>query len=354
MPIVFDNIIFSLQKSGGGSRVWANIIQRHLRRPDAIILERSDAMSNVYRKEFKIPATYQDHRLPLPVGRYCNFQQNFFDSGRYIFHSSYFRVNTSRQCINITTVHDMVYEKFISGPGAWLHKRQKKHALRNSDVIVCISEHTKQDLLEFYPFCAEKHLLVIPNGVDRDTFAARHTSGSIPPARPYFLYIGHRAYLKGFHLVLDALDRIEPDFECVVVGSSFTEIENDLIAQRKLTNRIRNVGRINDAELVRYYGEANFFFFPSLYEGFGIPPLEAMAARCPVVASNRSSIPEVVGEAAILFDPDDFQSLEFALKRIQESSVRANLVQKGTERVTHFTWDGAASSYAQLYKDLLA
>lgn len=354
MHIVFDNIIFSLQRSGGGSRVWANIIQPHLLETDTISIERPDAIGNLYRKELFSPVIRPDHALPLRLARYCNFNQDFVKSAPYIFHSSYFRVNTSRNCINVTTVHDMVYEKYSSGLGAWIHNRQKKYALQNSDVIVCISEHTKQDLLQFYPFCSGKHLLVIPNGVDQRTFMVANSYETKFAPRPYFLYIGHRAYLKGFHIVFDALDRISEEFECVVVGSPFTDKEVALINKRTLGNRIKNIGRISDTELASYYSNASFFFFPSLYEGFGIPPLEAMAARCPVVAANRSSIPEVVGEAAILFDPDDFQSLESALKRVQDDSIRQDLIQKGVERLSHFTSQSSASAYTELYKELLA
>lgn len=354
MSLVFDNIIFSLQRSGGGSRVWANIIRPHLQRPDCTIIEREGAVQNLYRKSLDIAAPRADHCLPLQLSRYVNFNSNFATSDRLIFHSSYFRVNRARKCINVTTVHDMIYEKFRSGPSAWIHKHQKWTALQNSEVIVCVSEHTKRDLLEFYPFCANKRLLVIPNGVDADKFAAVESPESTPSCRPYFLYIGHRGHLKGFKLVFDALDRINSEFECVVVGDAFTDEENRAIAQRKLTERVRNIGRISDIELARQYAQASFFFFPSLYEGFGLPPLEAMAAGCLVVAADRSSVPEVVGDAAILFNPDDLDSLNAAMAKVGRDSIRQYLINKGFERVKHYTWAGASKAYAELYDELLA
>ncbi|WP_082150989.1 glycosyltransferase family 1 protein [Chromobacterium sp. LK1] len=353
MSIVFDNIIFSLQRSGGGSRFWANIIEPHLSRLDVAFIEHPGAHNNLYQQKITSSPLLRDHALPLSVARYLNFNRKFFKSRKYVFHSSYFRVNADRNCINITTVHDLIYEKFLSGAGAVIHKHQKRKALQCSDVIVCVSEHTKKDLLDFYPFCQGKELVVIRNGVEPLTFAGDKIAPVVDMVRPYFLYVGHRGELKGFHLIYDALESIGNDFDCIVVGAPFSEEESRLLVQRGLTDRVVNVGRVSDAELARYYAQAQFFFFPSLYEGFGIPPLEAMAAGCPVVASNRSSIPEVVGDAAILFDPDDPDSLGQALIDVQNGSVRQELIDKGGKRVMDFGWGAAVSGYAQLYSDLL-
>jgi glycosyltransferase involved in cell wall biosynthesis len=353
MSIVFDNILFSLQKNGGGSRFWSNIIKPHISRSDAIFLECIGSTDNTYRKHITIPTTRRDRALPLILSRYLNFNHDFFGKKNFIFHSSYFRVNKSPRCINITTVHDMIYEKFLDDFSSKIHIRQKQIALEHSDVIVCVSENTKMDLLKFYPFCSKKKLLVIPNGVNSKSFDSLNVVENNKRNKPYFLYIGHRSYLKGFSLVYNTLEALKDDIDCIVVGDSFSEIELNTILKRGLTNRIINVGRISDSELLKYYSGASFFFFPSFYEGFGIPPLEAMAANCPVLASNRSSIPEVVGDAALLFDPDNTDSLNHALLEIQKEDVKNKLIKNGRERIKNFTWERSASEYSELYRNLI-
>jgi glycosyltransferase involved in cell wall biosynthesis len=290
--IVFDNVVFSLQRGGGVSRFWSKIIEPYVNDSQSLFVERTGT-ENIYRRHIAIQNVLSDHRLPLMWSRYLNFRRKFFDSA-FVFHSSYFRINAVSGCENVTTVHDLMYEKFGSGIGRDLHVRQKKRALRNASAIVCVSEHTRSDLLEQYDFCNSKRILVIPNGVDgfhptpyEEAFFRRF---GLEDRHPYFLYVGSRGTCKGFHLIHDALE-ICGHMSCVVVGEPFTTDENISVEKHGHTKKVINVGKIDDSDLNRLYGQARFLFFPSLYEGFGIPPLEALLAGCPVVASNKASIP---------------------------------------------------------------
>ena len=357
MAIIFDNIIFNQQRSGGVSRFWSKIIEPYIYDNNARFIEGAGCLNNIYRQSLSIApeACEPDHCLPAKISRYLNFSRRFFDDD-FLFHSSYFRVNDAPGCINITTVHDLMYEKFNSGFGATLHLSQKVVALHKSNCIVCVSEHTRKDLIEHYPFCLDKRIVVIPNGVE----------GFYPPpvnselfhrfcvdaSKPYFLYIGYRGGCKGFNLVFDALDFLEGSMQCVVVGDPFTQNEFKKIVEMGHKKNILNVGKVSDADLNDLYGHASFLFFPSLYEGFGIPPLEAMMAGCPVLASNRSSVPEVIGGAGILFDPSDLAALKSGLMRILLDDVRRELIAAGTQRARNFSWKSVIERYATLYSEL--
>ena len=355
MMLVFDNIVYSLQGSGGISRFWSRLTEPYLE--SATFIERPNATDNLYRRTRHPARILPDHGVFKTLSRYMNFRMRFAE-GRHVFHSSYYRLNKAAGAANVTTIHDLIYERFGSGLGSRLHIAQKRQALTAADCIVCVSEHTRKDLFEYYPFTREKRVLVIPNGVD--------PAPAVPPgalvgpavqtaadAGEYFLYVGHRGGCKGFGRVYQALRLCGPRWRCIVVGSALEDRVRADIAAADLTDRVVPVGRVSDAELNFLYGRASFFFFPSLYEGFGIPPLEAMQQGCPVLASNRSSVPEVVGNAGVLFDPDDAASLERGLAEILLPATRERLVAQGRQRAAAFSWSAAVDQYRGLYAALL-
>jgi glycosyltransferase involved in cell wall biosynthesis len=356
VPIVFDNIVFNLQRAGGVSRVWSKIITPFNDSKNVSFIERYGAEENIYRSSMSLSPILPDHFLPINLSRYLNFSHKFYND-KYIFHSSYFRVNSSSDCVNVTTVHDLIYEKFGRGLGALMHLRQKAIALKKSDCIVCVSENTRKDLLEYYPFCADKKVVVIPNGVGKLNFSGESANfidgNSAANYGSYFLYVGHRGSCKGFNLIYDVLDMLDDSLKCIVVGEPFTQSEFEEIQARNHTENIINVGKVSDSHLNILYQSANFFFFPSLYEGFGIPPLEAMEAGCPVLASNRSSIPEVVGDAGVLFDPLDLGTLNNGLSRVMRADVKDELIVLGKERVNSFSWELVVKRYEALYSELI-
>lgn len=353
--IIFDNIVYSLQKSGGISRFWSKITEPYL--ASGQFIERNDVTQNIYRHEQRPVNQLPDHRLPKPLARYLNFRLSLRDQ-THIFHSSYFRVNRSPSAINVTTVHDLIYERFVSGLASRIHTAQKRQSLEVAECIVCVSEHTRKDLYEYYPITRDKRVLVIPNGVDALATEAPDKSISMTvrqaaDAGNFFLYVGHRGSCKGFDRVYQALRILGHQWRCIVVGAALEKQERADIAALGLEDHIMPVGRVSDAELAFLYKQADFFFFPSLYEGFGIPPLEAMQQGCPVLASNRSSIPEVIGDAGILFDPDDASSLEHGLSAILLPSIRDSLVKEGYQRANIFSWNSTVDQYRSIYTELL-
>lgn len=353
--IIFDNVVYSLQESGGVSRFWSKITEPHLE--GARFIERADAVQNIYRNTRQPTQRLPDHRLPKQVSRYMNFRRTFHDR-KYIFHSSYYRLNLSHLAINVTTVHDLIYERFVGGLGSAIHCAQKRQSLALADCIVCVSRHTRDDLFKYYPSTRHKRVVVIHNGVD--AMPVQGPEGSVSglvrraaKGRKFFLYVGHRGSCKGFDRVYNALHMCGPQMICIVVGADLEQQEVNDIAAAGLTDRVVALGRISDSDLSYLYSRAEFLFFPSLYEGFGIPPLEAMQHGCPVLASNRSAIPEVVGDAAVIFDPDDAHSLADGLNKIQSDRVRQAIVTAGQQRAASFSWRAASDRYSALYESLL-
>lgn len=354
MATVYDNIIFALQRTGGVSRFWSKLTERHATRDDVIFVEPIHTI-NLYRQALSLASVQHERNIPVKLSRYFDVRKEYY-SFPYIFHSSYYRSNPTQNAINVTTVHDMIYERFDSGVARWIHVRQKTAALHNADCIVCVSDATRQDLLHFYPFCRQKRIEIIHNGVDSPNNEPTAAASTTPaPSSRYVLYVGHRGACKGFDRVYDLLDALPDDVICLIVGAPFDAEETTTIAHRGLADRIVHSGRVSDAELANLYANASFFFFPSLYEGFGIPPLEAMAKGCPVLATNRSSVPEVVGDAALMFDPDDRSTMILAAQSILDNADLARDMRiRGLARARTMEWRHALDQYDALYDDLLS
>ena len=170
-------------------------------------------------------------------------------------------------------------------------------------------------------------------------------------------YVGSRAPYKNFHGLCKALGRIietTPDIALCVVGQPFNSKENEFIGEFGLTKMIKNYGVVADNHLAKLYRCSVAFVYPSLYEGFGIPLLEAMACGTAVIASNCSSIPEVVGDAALLFEPSDTDSLNEALFfMLNYPAKRAHFISKGNERAKSFSWEKTAAKTVHVYRSLL-
>ena len=179
------------------------------------------------------------------------------------------------------------------------------------------------------------------------------------PTQPYFLYVGSRAKTyKNFETLLlafAAVVSVNPDILLCIVGSLFNEAEQRQIAELQLTDRIQHYKYASDTHLAKLYRCSVAFVYPSRYEGFGIPPLEAMACGTVVVAANSSSIPEVVGDAGILFDPMSVSDLaDILIDLIDSPSQRERLIAKGGERHQLFSWEKTTTKTVTVYHSLIS
>lgn len=298
------------------------------------------------------------------TGRIINLANRFLvkkwlgRSSPDIVHETYYsdRALAPKSSKIVVTVYDMVHEKFNGG---YLSTDKtgsnKAMAVARADHVICISENTKKDLIELLDIRPEK-ISVIYLGCELGCASPEKNSEGIQ--EPYILYVGNRDRYKNFSRLLQAYANsrwLKRNFKLVCfggppfAGSELQEFQRLGIPQAYV---VRMEG--DDTVLARLYASAAAFVFPSLYEGFGLPPLEAMVYGCPVVCSDCSSIPEVVGQAGEYFDPTDVHSIAAALDKVLGSPEYASeLIRKGRQQVKLFSWDRCAQSTLNAYRELI-
>jgi glycosyltransferase involved in cell wall biosynthesis len=255
----------------------------------------------------------------------------------------------------VLTVFDMIHERFPAYFSSWDPlQREKVAAVQRADHVICISEHTRRDLVQLLGV-EEAKTSVVHLGFSLT--GAGEQLAEVPP-RPYLLYVGARGGYKNFEGLLKAYSRSHAlcrDFDLVAFGGGvLTPQERALIVELGLdTSKVRQMGG-PDSVLAGLYRSAALFVYPSLYEGFGIPPLEAMSFNCPVACSNTSSIPEVVGDAASFFDPESTDSMVAAIESVlNHDKVRKELIAKGQQRILQFSWEKCAVQTQNVYRSIL-
>ncbi len=272
-----------------------------------------------------------------------------------VIHETYFRDSAAgpRGIPTVLTVYDMIHELFPEDlPPDEPTAGWKKTAAARADHIICISESTRRDLGRILGIPMEKMSVV---HLAFDPMAESPMESAPPHPRPYLLYVGQRGgSYKNFTGLLHAYassPRLRAEFDIVAFGGGpLSEAEKELIGTLGIPEqRIRQTGG-SDGLLSSLYRHARVFVYPSLYEGFGLPPLEAMAQGCVVAASNTSSMPEVVGDAAELFDPTDTGMMARAIERAAfDGEVRRTLEAAGSERLGHFSWRKCAEETLAIY-----
>jgi len=174
-------------------------------------------------------------------------------------------------------------------------------------------------------------------------------------SRPYFLFVGDRSGYKNFDGLLTAFAKVaaaENDVTLRVVGEPLSKTEQKLILEKGITQRLEFMGRVNDDRLSELYAGSVALVYPSFYEGFGIPLLEAMTCGTAIIAANRSSIPEVVGQAGLLFDPGRDELADAMLFLMHNPTARKALIAAGDERVRQFGWDKTIEETLRVYRDV--
>ena len=253
----------------------------------------------------------------------------------------------------------MIHEKFSSMlPNAMATTRLKMASVNRADHVICISENTKQDLMNFFNTSEDK-ISVIHHGVD-NLFSLNQTSQDhLNLTSPYILFVGSRDGYKNFALLLQAYANsswLKANFSIICFGGgAFTEQELTYASTLRLDlKNIRNVSGGDQILSVLYRG-ASVLVYPSLYEGFGFPPLEAMASQCPVITSFSSCLPEIAGEAAEYFDPTNSDSLRCAIEKVLTSeSYAKSLVERGNINVSRFSWDKCAKQTLSVYQSIIS
>lgn len=348
--LIIDNVAFSIQKIGGISVVWYEIIKRLLEdnRFDSHYIEYDNANLNVYRKELDIKEKQVSLFKLHKYFRYINPKLGIKDS--YIFHSSYYRVSRDKKAINFTTVHDFVYERSSKKNLATLvHIWQQKQAVMKSDYVVCISQNTKRDLFHYYKGVDPNKVHVIYNGVSDDYYKIDDIEDlKLPfPSKTYCIYVGVRRAYKNYRLTVESLAKTK--YNLAIVGSPLDDEEMDFLDSTLGKGRYCCESRIPNRRLNELYNGAFALLYLSTYEGFGIPCLEAQKAGCPVVALNTSSIPEVVCDSQLLIDNPTSDNVVARILNLEDDDYRYYMVNKGIEFTKQFSWDRTYKELTNLY-----
>lgn len=365
MRIAYDHQIFGWQRYGGISRYifeLANNLAQRTSHDIRIIcpLHVNEYLRNSSQqltiKGLKLPQVKNTGRIITTASQLLSVQMmaNF---GPDLVHETYYtpvRVAPKDSKV-VLTVHDMIHERFASlYPPNDKTAAYKAAAVARADHVICVSENTRRDIIKILGIDPQK-TSVVHHGF---SLSQRSLDISIVHDRPYLLYVGHRGGYKNFDTVLQAYAssaELMSNYDLLTFGGGHWK--NAELAQARAlgidVNRLQNI-QGDDSVLASLYKSAALFIYPSLYEGFGIPPLEAMGFGCPVVCSNASSLPEVVGDAAELFEPQSPTAMLTSIERLLNDSLRRNvLIKLGHARLQQFSWQNCAEQTVDLYERLI-
>lgn len=357
MKVLYDCQIFNSQKVGGISRYFAELagalpddIDPHfaVRRSRSIYLEQLGiaTMPNVPFKRYILKAVnYARSRRLLERGDYDVFHPTYYNP----YYIPLVKHPT------VVTVHDMIHERFPGNftPGDTTAE-VKRQTVEHADRIIAISESTRRDILDLYDIDPAK-ISVVYHGRNILSDAGAEING-LP--EHYILFVGGRPRYKNFERLVKAfaeVRRVHPDVKLICTGAPFKKGEQEMIVAAGLRpgDDVRHIF-VSDPQLRRLYAGALCFVFPSLYEGFGFPVLEAFDAGCPAVLSDRSSLPEIGGDGALYFDPEDIGDMrDRILECIDSQTLRDSLISRGHARADLFSWKRTAEQTAEIYRSLV-
>ena len=373
MKIAFDHQAFTLQKTGGISRYFCRLAD-HLGKP-------SDRSPNNVSVGIFAPVYRNQYLREVPQSIVHGYAVK-----DYLFKTATVCVNANRliarhlikkwqpdivhetnfsskqiapaACPVVLTVFDMISELDLIAKGCSkkdLRTTNKYKSVMRADHIICISESTKKDLIDLFEIAPEIISVIY---LACDPVGRKYTcNAQLANQRPYLLYVGLRGGYKNFNGLLRAISsspRIMKEFDLLAFGGgTFSAVEKNLIKELGYgEGQVKQFGGGDDV-LDSLYTTAAALVYPSTYEGFGLPPLEAMSHQCPVISSDRSSMPEIIGQAGQYFDPQSIESMTSAVESVVFSSSRSQeLIRLGLERHELFTWDRCARETLSVYREL--
>ena len=383
MRLLYDAQIFNMQRFGGISRLYSELFSNFDK--EALIewsveldfphnayiemLEQNGRRLTAYKKfawglDFK--GKGRIYNTVRRMGVYNNERRRTLQllekKQLNLFHPTYYDdyfLKSLKGTPFVVTVYDMIHELFLQDLKDAETIRRKKSLVETAQRVIAISETTKKDLVRLTGINQSK-VDVVPLSSSIGITSPTNNVGSKP--QRYVLYVGQRGGYKNFcrfFRAITPLMRADQTLYLICIGgkvvdASFTETEKKLISESGLTDRVI-LKSVTDTELAEWYAGALCFVFPSLYEGFGIPVLEAFSCGCPVAASNTSSLPEVGGDSAVYFDPQSEESIrDIVMSLTENSEYRQHLIELGRKRASYFSWQDTARKTIEVYKKALS
>jgi glycosyltransferase involved in cell wall biosynthesis len=287
-----------------------------------------------------------------------------------VFHTPHYVLPPLVDVPSVVTIHDcihLMFPQYLPNRFAYLYARTFLWtAVHRSARVLTVSETSKRDILRFYPV-PEQKIEVIYNAID-ERFGQPPSEEEVRRVRERFrldrafaLYAGNIKPHKNLERLIEAFHQLRQEgFEhlaLLIIGDEISKYPTlrRAVHRYKLHKHVRFLGFVPDETLAVLYRLASVFVFPSLYEGFGLPPLEAMASGTPVVTSNVSSLPEVTGGAAVLIDPYDPAAIADGMRRVlTDPALRADLVARGLARVREYSWERSVRRVREVYAEVAA
>ena len=316
---------------------------------------------NLTKRRIKTSAVSLKQHIAIPL--------QLWKENANIYHYPHFDLPLLQRCNSVITIHDL---KYIIAPSFFpefsISKKlymslSIRSSVKRARKVIVVSESTKEDLMRLFGVPAPK-ISVVPLAVGK-RFAVSLNKEEIKIKLKkkgihgkYFLFVGERRPHKNIVRLIEAFkifkDRNSEKYQLVIVGKRYSNytVPEQKIKELDLESNVIMVGYVPDEELPLYYQGAEMLVFPSMYEGFGIPILEAMACGIPVITSNISSMPEVAGNAAVLVNPYETNEIAAAMQRIcSNRDLRKDLIAKGSKNVKRFSWEKTAEKTLSVYEE---
>ena len=285
-----------------------------------------------------------------------------------VYHAPHYVLPLAIGCASVVTIHDCIHLRFpqyLPGRAAYLYARASMwRAATGSDRLITVSEASKRDILHYFDVPPDK-IAVIYNAID-ERFGLTPSEEAISRVRqryqldhPFVLYVGnikpHKNLVRLIKAFAAVRTRAFDELKLLIIGDEISKLPalRRAVHSHKLHKHVRFLGFLPDDMLAILYRLASVFVFPSLYEGFGLPPLEAMASGTPVVTSNVASLAEVAGDAAVLVDPYEVDSIADGMRRVlSDPALADDLRQRGLRRAAAFSWEQSVARTAAIYRQL--
>ena len=283
-----------------------------------------------------------------------------------VYHAPHYVLPPAVRCRKVVTIHDcihLMFPQYLPNRAAYAYaKASMWNAAKRSHRVLTVSETSKRDILHFFDIPPEK-VVVVYNAIDERFWIAPSEEDMARVRERYqlehgfILYVGNIKPHKNLVRLIEAFDElrrtdVDDDLKLLIIGDEISKLPalRRAVHQHKLHKHVRFLGYQSDATLAILYRLASVFVFPSLYEGFGLPPLEAMASGTPVVTSNVSSLPEVTGDAAVLVDPYDVEAIADGMRRVLvDPFLAADMRRRGFERAREFSWERSVARTREVY-----